>query len=171
MWGASTNSTAIDRAPGARSKSDEKCEAPLLLLEISSTLCEIERRLCCTSWDPESTSTLQSGTMRSSHGSSSTSHFLWSMTLRNTSLSGQIPKFRRAKFQSDVRNDHYCAVGTSLATGDATFADRFLHESPAPPPPVIRRPPPQSESSADQPLSSKRILNVYHNATVAHATS
>ena len=55
MRGASTNSTAIDRVPGTRSKSDEKCEAPLLLLEISSTSCEIERRLCCTLWDPEST--------------------------------------------------------------------------------------------------------------------
>ena len=50
--GASTNSTAIDRAPGARSISDENCEAPLLLLEIISSLFEMVRRSCCT--DPES---------------------------------------------------------------------------------------------------------------------
>ena len=49
-----TNSSPIDRAPGAHSKSVEFVETSILVFKIASILCEITSRLCCTFWDPES---------------------------------------------------------------------------------------------------------------------
>ena len=49
-----TNSSPIDRAPGADSKSVEFVETSILVFKIASISCEITSRLCCTFWDPES---------------------------------------------------------------------------------------------------------------------
>ena len=59
-------------------------------------------------------------------GQDSQRHFPWCTTLRNTSLSGQILKFRRGKFQLE------CTVGLSIIANfawHAMRAERLLHSA------------------------------------------
>ena len=50
----SKNSTAIDRAAAARSKSDEFSEVRMAVQKLQSHMCLKPPNRCCTFWDPES---------------------------------------------------------------------------------------------------------------------
>ena len=53
----SKNSSPIDRAPGARSKSGEFVETSILYSKLSSISCLKPLKTCCTFWDPDSGAT------------------------------------------------------------------------------------------------------------------
>ena len=57
----SENSSAIDRAAAARSKSDEFSKCTILVIEIVSLLCLKPPKRWCTFWDPDSVHVTEKG--------------------------------------------------------------------------------------------------------------